>query len=100
MVRAGIRQSGARARVPTDVYSMTRTVAYDEDRLYCPRCEEQPDHFLEEMSEHVSPVAPDGGLFEPQEERLYVAGYRCPTCGHEAEWGHVLNDQTDGTQAP
>jgi hypothetical protein len=64
---------------------------YEDDRLYCLRCDEQPDHFLQGMAEHVSRVSPEGALLEPEEEEHYVTEYRCPTCEGEAEWGYLRN---------
>lgn len=68
---------------------------YDDDLLYCLRCEKQPDHFLELMAEHVNEVTADGKLITPSDENLYVSGYECPACGSHAEWGHVLRERAE-----
>ena len=72
------------------------TVEYEEDRLYCLQCKEQPEYFLELMAEHASDVTPDGTLLEPWAENNYVTGHKCPACGGQAEWGRDLNEQMEG----
>jgi hypothetical protein len=71
------------------------TIEYEKDRLYCLKCKEQPDHFLEVVSAHIKGVTPEGFVLEPSEELFYVSGYRCPTCDSDAEWGHVLVERTE-----
>ena len=67
---------------------------YDEDRLYCLSCREQPDHFYEVMEEHLNVVTPEGALLDPENEKFHVAAYQCPQCKGRVEWGSHLGKRT------
>ncbi len=63
---------------------------YEDDRLYCPSCKEQPDYFEEITNWQMSHVAPRGKLIIEQGHG--EVEYRCPTCGGTAEWGSEFSD--------
>jgi hypothetical protein len=62
---------------------------YEEDRLYCPACKEQPEYFHEVMSWQVNRVMPDGTFIEMKNAE--VMEYQCPECESTACWGWELN---------
>lgn len=61
---------------------------YEDNRLYCVRCEEQPDYFHEVMAWQVNRVAPDGTHIEQKDGE--VLEYQCPQCDSRADWGFWL----------
>lgn len=67
---------------------MTR---YEEDRLHCLRCKEQPEYFHEAMAWQVNRVTPDGSMIEQKDGE--VLEYTCPECHGPAEWGHDIKDR-------
>src|SRR5262249_25124789 len=72
---------------------------YDEDRLYCPTCKEQPEYFLETLDGWVNEVASDGTVIRA----LGNGGrskYECPECGMEAYWGWELKVRDYTSRAP
>lgn len=69
-----------------------RREGYEDNRLYCVTCKEQPEGFIEVMAGHVNPVTPEGALREPWSEKLHVTGYQCSACGGTADWGSELNE--------
>lgn len=64
-------------------------IRYDEGRLYCPRCETQPDYFHEVMAWQVNRVTPDGTHIEVKDGE--VQEYWCSQCDDRARWGWELN---------
>jgi hypothetical protein len=61
---------------------------YEDERLYCVACREQPDYFEEITNWQRSHVTPRGELIDVKGGDV---GYQCPTCGGLAEWGSELN---------
>jgi hypothetical protein len=61
---------------------------YEEDRIYCLRCNEQPDHFLERNPEEWMPVNPDGSSLD--QRTLEDLEYQCPSCNGPAYWGSLI----------
>jgi hypothetical protein len=62
---------------------------YEDDRLYCTACPEQPDYFNEVMAWQINQVAPDGTVVRMKDAE--VSEYRCWNCNKVARWGHELN---------
>lgn len=64
---------------------MTR---YEPTRLYCLRCEEQPEYFHEMPAPHL--VTPDGAHIEMYDPEALE--YWCPQCGTRATWGSEIEE--------
>ncbi len=62
---------------------------YEDNRLYCTTCQEQPSHFREIVSWQVNQVTPDGTHVHMLHSE--VEKYRCWVCDGEAFWGYELN---------
>lgn len=62
---------------------------YEEDRLYCPSCKEQPEYFYELLAWQVNQVTPDGTVVRMKD--CEVLEYRCWECESTASWGWDLN---------
>lgn len=60
---------------------------YEDDRLYCPECTEQPDYFHEVMA--VSRTTPKGDHIQRTDGE--GSHFECPECGRVARWGWELN---------
>jgi hypothetical protein len=60
---------------------------YENDRLYCPTCKEQPGYFLEIVLWQLKKVTPDGDEISD----VRNVEYQCPNCAGEADLGWELN---------
>ena len=58
---------------------------YEESRLYCLSCKEQPDYFQEVVAWQVNRVTPAGTLIDVKDGE--VLEYRCPQCYGPADFG-------------
>ncbi len=58
---------------------------YEPNRLYCLRCDEQPDYFYKVLDRQGNLVMPDGTTVAGRD--LEVLEYRCTECDGIATWG-------------
>ncbi len=60
---------------------------YEDDRLYCTTCKEQPEFFRELIHWQINVVRPDGQQVDTKDGNVE---YECPQCGNVASWGDEL----------
>jgi hypothetical protein len=62
---------------------------YEDNRIYCTTCPEQPEYFNEIMAWQINQVAPDGTVIRMKDGEVWE--YRCWNCYSKVSWGHELN---------